>query len=139
MDYEKAFQELLCQRDDVCVDRPCNSCCRMALSGTVNEAVLGIVSSAIMAFVAAGISIVYQIENIPKAFAGLIQCAVLYIDYLGIYIINGWIPTDRIWVFTLIFLAVFVIVWSSIYIPIHIRVKKINRTLREKNGFSQSI
>ena len=34
---------------------------------TVNEAVLGIVSSAIMAFVAAGISIVYQIENIPKA------------------------------------------------------------------------
>lgn len=106
---------------------------------TVNEAVLGIVSSAIMAFVAAGISIVYQIENIPKAFAGLIQCAVLYIDYLGIYIINGWIPTDRIWVFTLIFLAVFVIVWSSIYIPIHIRVKKINRTLREKNGFSQSI
>lgn len=106
---------------------------------TVNEAVLGIVSSAIMAFVAAGISIVYQIENIPKAFAGLTQCAVLYIDYLGIYIINGWIPTDRIWVFTLIFLAVFVIVWSSIYIPIHIRVKKINRTLREKNGFSQSI
>ena len=106
---------------------------------TVNEAVLGIVSSAIMAFVAAGISIVYQIENIPKAFAGLIQCAVLYIDYLGIYIINGWIPTDRIWMFTLIFLAVFVIVWSSIYIPIHIRVKKINRTLREKNGFSQSI
>lgn len=81
----------------------------------------------------------YQIENIPKAFAGLIQCAVLYIDYLGIYIINGWIPTDRIWMFTLIFLAVFVIVWSSIYIPIHIRVKKINRTLREKNGFSQSI
>lgn len=106
---------------------------------TVNEAVLGIVSSAIMVFVAAGISIVYQIENIPKAFAGLIQCAVLYIDYLGIYIINRWIPTDRIWVFTLIFLAVFVIVWSSIYIPIHIRVKKINRTLREKNGFSQSI
>lgn len=41
--------------------------------------------------------------------------------------------------FTLIFLAVFVIVWSSIYIPIHIRFKKINRTLREKNGFSQSI
>ena len=84
---------------------------------TVNEAVLGIVSSAIMAFVAAGISIVYQIENIQKHLQGLIQCAVLYIDYLGIYIINGWIPTDRIWMFTLIFLAVFVIVWSNIYIP----------------------
>lgn len=118
----------------LCLERAC-----IVSMLTVNEAVLGIVSSAIMVFVAAGISIVYQIENIPKAFAGLIQCAVLYIDYLGIYIINGWIPTDRIWVFTLIFLAVFVIVWSSIYIPIHIRVKKINRTLREKNGFSQSI
>ena len=41
---------------------------------TVNEAVLGIVSSAIMAFVAAGISIVYQIENIPKAFEPSAPC-----------------------------------------------------------------
>lgn len=41
---------------------------------TVNEAVLGIVSSAIMVFVAAGISIVYQIENIPKAFEPSAPC-----------------------------------------------------------------
>ena len=104
---------------------------------TVNEAVLGIISSSIMAFIAAGISIVYQIENIPKAFAGLIQCAILYIDYLSIYAINGWLPMDKAWIFTLIFLVGFGAVWFSIYIPIHIKVKKINRTLNEKNDFTQ--
>lgn len=42
----------------------------------------------------AGVSIVYQIENLPKAFAGLLQAAVLYIDYLGFYLLNGWIPLN---------------------------------------------
>lgn len=96
---------------------------------TVQDAALGILSSSIMAFFAAGISIVYQIENIPKAFAGLIQFAVLYLDYLGVYLINGWISADNIWLFTLIFLAGFVVIWFSIYIPIHIKVKKINHVL----------
>ena len=36
---------------------------------TVNQVVLGIFSTTIMAFVAAGISVVYQMENLPKPFA----------------------------------------------------------------------
>lgn len=100
---------------------------------TVDEAVLGIISSCVMAFIAAGISIIYQIEKIPKAFAGLIQCAVLYIDYLGVYIMNGWISIEKTWMFTLIFLAGFAVTWFSIYIPIHVRVQKMNRMLSEKN------
>ena len=78
---------------------------------SVEEVVLGIISTTIMAFVAAGISIVYQIEALPKAFAGLIQGAVLYVDYLAFYLVNGWMSTDIIWLFTLIFVVVFGIIW----------------------------
>ena len=98
---------------------------------TVEEVVLGTVSSTLLAFIAAGISIVYQIEQLPKAFAGMIQCAVLYIDYLGIYLLNGWISWDRVLGFTLIFLLGFVAIWCIIYILIRIKVKRLNRMLSE--------
>ncbi|MBQ9209107.1 MAG: DUF3021 domain-containing protein [Oscillospiraceae bacterium] len=97
---------------------------------TVDEVVLGIISTTVMAFISAGVSVVYQIESLPKAFAGLIQAAVLYIDYLGIYLLNGWIPLNRVWIFTIIFFAVFIIIWLSIYIPIKLKVNKMNRSLR---------
>lgn len=100
---------------------------------TVNEVVLGILSTTVMAFIAAGISIVYQIENLPKAFAGLLQAAVLYIDYLGFYLLNGWIPLNQIWFFTVIFAVGFAVIWFSIYIPIRIKVNKMNQMLRGGN------
>ena len=97
---------------------------------TVDQVVLGIISTTVMAFIAAGVSVVYQIESLPKAFAGLIQAAVLYIDYLGIYLLNGWIPLNRVWIFTIIFFAGFIIIWLAIYVPIKLKVNKINRNLR---------
>lgn len=100
---------------------------------TVNEVVLGIVSTTILAFIAAGISIVYQIENLPKAFAGLLQAAVLYIDYLGFYLLNGWIPLHQIWHFTVIFAVGFTVIWFGIYIPTRIKVNKINKMIGKEN------
>ncbi len=100
---------------------------------TVDEVVLGIVSTTALAFVAAGVSVVYQIEKLPKAFAGLIQGAVLYIDYLGFYLLNGWIPLNKIWIFTLIFVVGFAVIWFSIYIPIRIKVNKINKMIEKRD------
>lgn len=99
---------------------------------SVDEVVLGIVSTTIMAFIAAGVSVVYQIEHLPKAFAGLIQMSVLYLDYLGFYLLNGWIPLNRILPFTLIFAAGFAVIWLAIYIPIRLRVNKMNQMLNKK-------
>ena len=48
---------------------------------SVGEAVLGIYSSTALAFVAAGITVVYQMEQLPKPIAGLIHMAVLYAEY----------------------------------------------------------
>lgn len=95
----------------------------------VNEVVLGIVSSTILAFIAAGISVVNQIEKLPKPMAALIQMAVLYFDYLAVYLINGWISFAQILLFSVIFIAGFLVIWLSIYIGILCKVKKINKML----------
>ena len=100
---------------------------------TVDQVVLGIISTTVMAFVAAGISIVYQIETLPKSIAGLIQMAVLYIDYMGIYLLNGWLPAERIGVFTLIFIASFIVIWLIIYLTIRMKVNRINQKMQAKD------
>ena len=100
---------------------------------TVDQVVLGIISTTVMAFVAAGISIVYQIETLPKSIAGLIQMAVLYIDYMGIYLLNGWLPAERIGGFTLIFIASFIVIWLIIYLTIRMKVNRINQKMQAKD------
>ena len=97
---------------------------------TVDQAVLGIISTTVMAFIAAGISIVYQIETLPKSMAALIQMAVLYIDYMGIYLLNGWLPVERIGTFTLIFIAAFAVIWLIIYLSIRMKVNRINQKMQ---------
>ena len=99
---------------------------------TVNQVALGIFSTTIMAFIAAGISVVYQMENLPKPCAALIQASVLYIDYMGIYLLNGWLPADKIGMFTLIFVAAFAVIWVCIYIPTRIKVAKMNRMMSQQ-------
>jgi len=96
---------------------------------SVNEVVLGIVSTTVMAFVAAGISFVYEIETLPKSFAALIQGTVLYVGYMGTYLLNGWLPVDKIWAFTVIFIIAFIVIWLCIYIPTRHKVERMNRTL----------
>lgn len=98
---------------------------------TVNAAVLGILTTTVMVFVAAGVSIIYQIESLPKSFAALIHMAVLYVDYLVFYLVNGWLPFHfhRIWLFTLIFFAIFALIWLGIYLSIRKKVAKMNKAL----------
>ncbi len=98
---------------------------------TVNEAALGIFTTAVMGFLAAGVSVVYVVESLPKAFAGLIQGGVLYVDYLGFYLLNGWIPVNKIRIFTIIFVAGFLMIWLSIYIPIRIKVDRMNKIIKQ--------
>ena len=99
---------------------------------TVNEVVLGIITTTVMAFIAAGVSIVYQIENLPKAFAGLIQMSVLYIDYLGFYLLNGWIPVNQIWMFALIFVVGFALIWFIIYFLTRRKVDRMNEMISKE-------
>lgn len=96
----------------------------------VNTVIMAVISSLIIAFVAAGISVVYQMEQLPKSMAALIQMAVLYLDYLILYLLNGWLPVKAIGIFTILFIVGFLIIWAIIYLTIRNCVKKINAQLR---------
>jgi len=102
---------------------------------TVNEVVLGILTTALMAFIAAGISVVYQIEKLPLMWASFIQAIVLYCDYLLIYLLNGWLKSDLkvILIFTVCFIAGYAAIWTMIYfISIRPAINKMNRKLQEE-------
>lgn len=97
----------------------------------VDTAILAVFSTIIVAFVAAGISVVYQMEHLPKGMAALIQMSVLYIDYLIIYLLNGWMPIKTIGIFTLIFAVCFCVTWAIIYFTTRNAVNKINAQLNK--------
>ena len=88
----------------------------------------------VMAFLASGVSAVYQIEKLPLPLATFIQAAVLYVDYIGVYFINGWLKNAfvPIMIFTAIFLAGFVIVWIIVYFINKYNAQKLNESLKSK-------
>lgn len=99
---------------------------------SVNEVSLGIISITIMAFTAGGITAIYQSEKLPVISSALIHAAVLYLDYLFMYLLNDWIPRSEIGVFTAIFAAGFALVWLFIYIFTRRKTDSINKLRKEK-------
>ena len=99
---------------------------------TVREVCLGIISSTLMAFIAASISVVYQMEQLPLPMAILIHAGVLYLDYLLVYLINGWLKNQLgpILTFTAIFFAGFALVWLIIYQIIKRQIRQVNMKIQ---------
>lgn len=99
---------------------------------TPGEVCMGILTVTLMAFIAAGITIVYQIERLPLASAIAIHAGALYLDYLMMYLLNSWIPRDLtgIGIFTFIFAVGYALVWGCIYCSIKAKTERINRKLR---------
>ena len=101
---------------------------------TCREVSLAVITLTIMAFIAAGITVVYHIDRLPLVTAIGIHAGVLYADYLLIYLINRWIPRDLtdIGVFTAIFLAGYAAVWLVIYLSIRRKTDAINKKLQKQ-------
>ena len=93
------------------------------------EVTLGILSITLMAFIAAGITVVYTEAQLPLPMAILIHGGVLYVDYLLMYLLNDWIPKGGIGIFTLIFGLGYAAVWLVIYLSIRIKTAQINKKL----------
>jgi hypothetical protein len=98
------------------------------------EVCTGILSLFALAFIAGGMNFLYQIERLPLMLAILIHGGVLYLSYLGTYLLNGWLDRDAtpILVFTGIFVAGYLVIWVVIYSIIKRKTDKINRLLQEK-------
>lgn len=101
---------------------------------TVDEVCVGIVSLSVLAFVAGGMNAVYQIERLPLMVAILIHGGVLYISYLGTYLVNGWLEWGRtpMLVFTGVFALGYLMIWAVIYAITKRNTDRVNNLLREK-------
>lgn len=100
---------------------------------TGEEILLGTVSVYILAFVHAGASVFTQIEEWGLNKSIGVHFAVLYVAYSLCYVINAWIPFDiKIFlIFTGIFIAVYAVVWTTVYLCVRNSGRKINNLLNK--------
>ena len=98
---------------------------------TVNQVCLGIFSLSTLAFIAGGMNVLYQIERLPLMVAILIHGSILYISYLGTYLLNDWLEwgTTPILVFSGIFVFSYLVIWAIIYSIIKRNTNKLNELL----------
>ena len=100
---------------------------------TVKEVCLGIFSLSALAFIAGGMNVIYQLEQLPLMVAILIHGSVLYFSYLGTYLLNDWLEwgTIPILVFSGIFVVGYVVIWVIIYSIIKKRTERLNMILKQ--------
>lgn len=96
-----------------------------------SEVTKGILSVSLLAFIAAGITVVYTVERLPLISAILLHCGVLYLDYLLIYLMNNWLRQSAIGIFTVIFVAGYALIWLGIYAFTKANTDKLNKKLQE--------
>ena len=100
---------------------------------TVHEVCLGIVSLSALAFIAGGMNMIYQIEQIPLMVAIFILGGVLYIAYLITYLVNGWLErgVTPILAYSGIFIVGYLTIWAFIYFITKKRTERINEMLKQ--------
>ena len=101
---------------------------------TVHEVCSGIFSLTTLAFIAGGMNAIYQVERMPLMTAILIHGGILYIGYLGTYLLNDWLDFGviPIMVFTAIFVVGYIVIWAIIYSIIKRNTAKLNEMLKKK-------
>lgn len=96
-----------------------------------SEVLLGIISTYLLAFVQAGVTVFNQIEHwsVPKSL--LCHFGSLYVVYVFCYIVNSWIPFEWgvVGVFTAIFVVLYFIIWFTVYFIAKATGKKLNSAL----------
>lgn len=93
----------------------------------------GILTVALLAFFVAGMNAIFTVERLPLALAITIHGGALYLCYILIYLVNGWIKQQfiPILIFTGIFLVGYAIIWLVIYILTKRKTDQLNRKLQQ--------
>lgn len=107
--------------------------CSVLHTITVNEVILGILTSALLAFIAGGINAIYKIERLPLMLAIFIHAVILYLDYVVIYLANDWMKSELIplLVFTSCYVFGFAVIWVIVYFYTKNSTDKLNKKLME--------
>lgn len=96
------------------------------------EIFLGIVSTYLLAFIQAGVSVFNQIEHWPLPKSLLCHFSSLFAAYSLCYIGNTWIPFEPkvILIFFGIFVAVYFVVWITVFLSVRAASKKFNSKIK---------
>ena len=99
-----------------------------------NEVCTGILMITLLAFIAAGMTAIYQMEQLPLPIMILLHGGALYSTYILTYLMNGWLQNSLVPIltFTGIFIAGYAVIWLIIYSITKNKTEQINRKL--KNG-----
>lgn len=100
---------------------------------SVTEVSTGILSITLLAFIAAGMTAVYQMEQLPLPMMILLHGGALYMAYILTYLINGWLQNALIpiFVFTGIFVAGYALIWIAIYLVEKAKAKHLTKLLKD--------
>ena len=92
----------------------------------------GILTITLLAFTVAGMTAIYQMEQLPLPMMILLHGGALYIAYILTYLINGWLQNSvmPILVFTGIFVAGYALIWLAIYLIERAKANKLNKLLK---------
>jgi len=110
----------------------------LGATGTVEffspqEVCTGILTIMLLAFIAAGMTAIYQMEQLPLPTMILLHGGALYIAYILTYLLNGWLARQLspILIFTGIFIAGYALIWLIIYCVEKSKAEALNRKLKE--------
>ena len=110
----------------------------LGATGTVehfspNEVCMGILTITLLAFIAAGMTAIYQLEQLPLPIMILLHGGALYVAYILTYLFNGWLEQQLIpiLVFTGIFVAGYAVIWVIIYCITKTKTNALNKKLKE--------
>ena len=97
------------------------------------QILIAIVSVYLLAFLQAGASVFNQIEHWGIGKSLLCHFSVLYIAYTICYLVNNWIPFhfQVLIAFTLIFVAVYLVIWFSVFISVMLVSRKLNNKFKK--------
>lgn len=101
-------------------------------SFTPREVCMGILTVTVLAFLVAGLTAIYQLEQLPLPTAIAIHGAGLYVSYILIYLLNGWLKRQLvpILIFTIAFVAGYAVIWCIIYFCNRISAQKLTKQLK---------
>lgn len=110
----------------------CISLADRGFSLTASQILLATVSSYLLAFIQAGVTVFNQIEHWSTVKSLLCHFVTLYAAYSVCYVVNSWIPFEPmvIVIFSVIFAVLFFVIWTIVYLSVKATSKRFNSQLK---------
>lgn len=110
----------------------CISLADRGFSLTANQILLATMSSYLLAFIQAGVTVFNQIEHWSTVKSLLCHFVTLYATYSVCYVVNSWIPFEPmvLVIFSVIFAVLFFVIWTIVYLSVRATSKRFNSQLK---------